>query len=78
MAALLDEKDRLFQALADLRFDFEAGKISAEDFAEEDGRLRARAARILAELDAADSSAAPAPPGPRHDRSRLAPNHGSP
>jgi hypothetical protein len=47
---LLDEKDRLFQALADLRFDYEAGKLSLEDFEEEDGRLRARAAALLHEL----------------------------
>ena len=48
---LLDEKDRLFQALADLRFDYEAGKLSPEDFEQEDGRLRARAARVLRELE---------------------------
>jgi hypothetical protein len=48
---LLDEKDRLFQALVDLRFDFEAGKLSPEDFEQEDGRLRARAARVLRELE---------------------------
>lgn len=48
---LLDEKDRLIQALRDLRFDFEAGKLSPEDFEREDGRLRARAARVLGELE---------------------------
>ena len=47
---LLDEKDRLFQALADLRFDYEAGKLSREDFEEEDARLRARAAAVLRDL----------------------------
>ncbi|HEY7461439.1 MAG TPA: hypothetical protein VIC59_06160 [Gemmatimonadota bacterium] len=47
---LLDEKDRIFQALADLRFDYEAGKLSREDFEEEDARLRARAAGVLREL----------------------------
>lgn len=44
---LLEEKDRLFQALADLRFDYEAGKLSREDFEEEDARLRGRAAEVL-------------------------------
>ncbi len=48
---LLDEKDRLFQALADLRFDYEAGKLSREDFEQEDARLRALAARVLRELE---------------------------
>ncbi len=51
-SSLLDEKDRLFQALADLRFDYEAGKLSREDFEEEDGRLRARAAAVLRALEA--------------------------
>jgi hypothetical protein len=49
---LLDEKDRLLQALADLRFDYEAGKLSREDFEEEDVRLRARAAAVLRRLEA--------------------------
>jgi hypothetical protein len=49
-SSALDEKDRLFQALADLRFDYEAGKLSREDFEEEDARLRARAAAVLREL----------------------------
>lgn len=50
-ADLLREKDRIFQALADLRFDFEAGKLSREDFLEEDERLRRRAADILQTLE---------------------------
>jgi hypothetical protein len=48
---LLDEKDRLFQALADLRFDYEAGKLSPEDFELEDTRLRVRAAAALKALE---------------------------
>jgi hypothetical protein len=48
---LLDEKDRIFQALADLRFDYEAGKLSREDFEQENARLRARAAAVLGQLD---------------------------
>jgi hypothetical protein len=51
LSALLDEKERVFQAIADLRFDFEAGKLSREDFEEEDARLRERAADLLRELD---------------------------
>jgi hypothetical protein len=49
--ALLDEKDRVFQALADLRFDYEAGKMSRDDFENEEGRLRRQAAQLLEELE---------------------------
>ena len=51
VTALLDEKDRIFQALADLRFDFEAGKLAREDFETEDARLRKRAAELLRDLE---------------------------
>ncbi len=55
-AELLQEKDRLFQALADLRFDHEAGKLSREDFEAEDALLRARAAAVLRDLESLDRS----------------------
>ncbi|MFN2432608.1 MAG: hypothetical protein ABR599_07310 [Gemmatimonadota bacterium] len=48
---LLELKDRVFTALADLRFDFESGKLSREDFEQEDARLRARALEVLRDLD---------------------------
>ncbi len=47
---VLDEKDRLFGALADLRFDYEAGKLSREDFEAEQADLERRAAALLRQL----------------------------
>ena len=55
---LADEKDRLFQALADLRFDFESGKLSREHFEAEDARLRARAAAVLRSLEGGPAASA--------------------
>lgn len=50
-ARLRGETDRLLQALADLRFDYEAGKLSREDFEEEDAQLRMRAAEVLRKIE---------------------------
>ncbi|MBA2564280.1 MAG: hypothetical protein H0V09_02500 [Gemmatimonadetes bacterium] len=55
--AARDEKERLLQGIADLRFDYEAGKISAADFDDENARLRARAAALLEELEGGPSTA---------------------
>ena len=53
-----EEKDRVFQALADLRFDYESGKLSPSDFEAEDARLRARAADLLHALEGERSAPA--------------------
>ena len=50
-AALEREKTLTLRALKDLEFDRAMGKISEADFAEITTRLRARAARLIAQLD---------------------------
>lgn len=49
---LLEEKRSLLENLKDLRFDKEAGKLSEEDFAKLEAKLRARAKDVLRLLDA--------------------------
>jgi hypothetical protein len=51
-AALEREKLLALRAIKELEFDRAMGKISEEDFTEMSGRLRARAARLLIQLDA--------------------------
>jgi hypothetical protein len=51
-AALEREKSLTLRALKDLEFDRAMGKISEADFAEMATRLRARAARLIGQLDA--------------------------
>jgi hypothetical protein len=50
-AALEREKTLTLRAIKDLEFDRAMGKISEADFAEMGTRLRARAARLIAQLD---------------------------
>ena len=52
VAELRDEKRRLLRAIKELEFDRGMGKVSDKDFAEMSARLRARAARIMRQLDA--------------------------
>jgi hypothetical protein len=52
-ADLREERERLLAAIADLRFDFEAGKLSRTDYEMEDAQLRRRAAEVLRILDGA-------------------------
>jgi hypothetical protein len=51
-AALERDKTLTLRAIKDLEFDRAMGKLSDEDFREMSGRLRARAARIIKQLDA--------------------------
>ena len=51
-AALEREKTLTLRAIKDLEFDRAMGKISEADFAEMGTRLRARAARLIGQLDA--------------------------
>ncbi len=51
-AALEREKMLALRAIKELEFDHSMGKISHEDFREMDARLRARAIRLLQQLDA--------------------------
>jgi hypothetical protein len=52
-ADLREERERLLAAIADLRFDFEAGKLSRADYELEDAQLRRRTAEVLRILDGA-------------------------
>lgn len=49
--ALLEEKEGLLQALSDLAFDRDSGKVSEEDFRVSERRLRARAKEVMRSLD---------------------------
>jgi hypothetical protein len=51
-AALERDKALTLRAIKDLEFDRAMGKLSEEDFREMGGRLRARAARLMKQLDA--------------------------
>ena len=51
-AALEREKHLTLRAIKDLEFDRAMGKLSEEDFREMSGRLRARAAGLIKQLDA--------------------------
>jgi hypothetical protein len=50
-AALEREKTLALRAIKELEFDRAMGKVSEKDFTEMSGRLRARAARIIRQLD---------------------------
>jgi hypothetical protein len=51
-AALEREKTLVLRSIKELEFDRAMGKVSEKDFAEMSGRLRARAARLIRQLDA--------------------------
>ena len=59
---LLEERDRVLAALSELELDHRTGKVSDDDYAEQVGPLRARAAAALRALDS--PPAAPTPPEP--------------
>ena len=54
-AALEREKMLVLRSIKELEFDKAMGKLSAADFDEMSGRLRARAARLIRQLDAGGS-----------------------
>jgi hypothetical protein len=51
-AALEREKSLVLRSIKELEFDRAMGKVSDKDFADMSGRLRARAARLIRQLDA--------------------------
>ena len=51
-AALEREKMLALRAIKELEFDHAMGKIAADDFREMEARLRARAMRLMKQLDA--------------------------
>jgi hypothetical protein len=46
------QRDAIYQAIRDLRFDHQVGKVSEPDFAAFDAQLRGQAARVLQQIDA--------------------------
>jgi hypothetical protein len=54
-AALEREKALALRSIKELEFDRAMGKVSDKDFADMSARLRARAARLIRQLDAGDS-----------------------
>ena len=50
--SLLTEKEALLEELRDISFEHDAGKLSDRDYEELNAKLRARARKILMELDA--------------------------
>lgn len=66
---LLEERDRALAALSELELDHRTGKVSDEDYADQVGPLRARAAAALRAIDSAKG--APAPPEPAEPNDRV-------
>lgn len=58
------EKARVLRSIKELEFDRAMGKVSEADFTEIDGRLRARALALMAQLEEARKTAASAAPVP--------------
>ena len=54
-AALERDKALVLRAIKELEFDRSMGKVSEKDFAEMSGRLRARAGRLIRQLDAGNT-----------------------
>lgn len=57
LAELLARRDATFQALRDLNFDRQVGKVTDEDFVVFEANLKAAAADVLAALDAWEAAA---------------------
>lgn len=51
LADLYAQRDMLYQALRDAKFDLETGKLSEEDFARQSTRLKHQAAEVLRRID---------------------------
>ncbi|NOX62522.1 MAG: hypothetical protein GXP42_11355 [Chloroflexi bacterium] len=51
LTALYSERDRLYQAIRDAKFDLETGKLSQEDFQNQSAQLKHRAAAVLRAID---------------------------
>ncbi len=55
---LYDQRDMLYGAVRDARLDLETGKLSQDDFEQQDGRLRQQAATVLRSIDDIEQSMA--------------------
>jgi hypothetical protein len=51
LAALYAQRDAIYQAIKELRFDYQVGKVSEADYKAFDGQLRGQAAAVLKQID---------------------------
>ncbi len=61
ISSLMAERDRVINALQELDFDYNLGKISAEDYPSQRAELLKKGAEILRELDTLQPASAPQP-----------------
>ena len=59
---LEEKKERIYEGLRDLQFEFRVGKLSEEDYRRTKLDLQQELARVLAEIDQAPPPRAEAPP----------------
>jgi len=52
MAELLEQRDAVYQALRELRFDYQVGKVSEDDYRAFDAQLKTQAVATLKAIDA--------------------------
>jgi tetratricopeptide (TPR) repeat protein len=67
---LLEDKSSAYRALKELAFDYEAGHLSDDDYASLRARYEARAAEVLAALDALGPAPSPTPHVPEPPTAR--------
>jgi hypothetical protein len=51
LAALVAQRDAIYQAIKELRFDYQVGKVSEADYKAFDAQLRGQAAAVLKQID---------------------------
>ncbi len=59
LAELYAQRDMLYQAVRDARFDLQTGKLSQEDYDQQSARIKQNAATVLQEIDALEANLAP-------------------
>jgi len=74
---LVTERDSAYQAIRDLDFDFQLGKLSATDYEALRERQKSHAASVLQEIDAL-GSAQPVQVGTTHEPKMFCANCGTP
>lgn len=52
LVALQEQRDAIYQAIKELRFDHQVGKVAEDDFKAFDAQLRGQAASVLRQIDA--------------------------
>lgn len=57
MLELYERRDSIYQAIQELRFDYEVGKVSEADYAAFDSQLKMQAVAVLQEIDSLEAAA---------------------